>query len=110
MRAGVAIGLVGAAAGPDVTVVDRLGLGHAYGARLRLDARGRPGHEKPLPISWVVAQFGDPRADAQMPAPPGAIRAARRALDCDATRALRAATTAPLTPRRVLSNVRAAPC
>jgi len=51
------IGLLGYAAGREVHVVDRRGLGDPVAARLRLDQRGRPGHEKMLDYTWTIARF-----------------------------------------------------
>src|SRR5262249_32050551 len=50
------VGVLGYAAGPRVHVVDRLGLGDAIAARLRVERRGRPGHEKWLPDEWVAGR------------------------------------------------------
>jgi arabinofuranosyltransferase len=99
------IGLSGYAAGSRVHVVDRLGLGDPLGSRLRLERRGRPGHEKALPDSWAVARFGAPAGTGTEEA---AVEAARAALACDQLRALLAAVEAPLTPGRFAANVRAA--
>ena len=56
------IGLLGYAAGPRVHIVDQLGLADPIAARIKLDSRGRPGHEKDLPGEWVVARFTAPEA------------------------------------------------
>jgi arabinofuranosyltransferase len=104
------VGLTGYAAGTDVHVLDSLGIGDAFGARIRLEARGRPGHEKPAPQAWAIARYGDPAAD-QSNAPDDAaeIRAAREALSCPPLLQLRAAISAPLTWDRFLTNIRQAP-
>jgi arabinofuranosyltransferase len=100
------VGILGYAAGPRVHVVDRLGLGDALGARMRVDRRGRPGHEKWLSDAWVVGRFADPAA----PLPPGApsaqiIGAARAALACPPLAELLRAIEAPLTPTVFIENV-----
>jgi len=102
-----AVGLAGAAAGPDVYVLDRLGLGDAFGARQRLVERRRPGHEKPLLIAWVRGRYG-----VMIEVPPdqaAAARAARTAMSCPPLRELDAAISEPLTAQRVLANIAAAP-
>jgi hypothetical protein len=108
------VGLFGYAAGRDVWVVDRLGLGDPVAARLFLYTRSRPGHEKLLLAPWVYARFADPHATADP-----ATQQARRALSCrpwwwngggvfragqlpDTLRAI----SAPLTVGRFLANVK----
>lgn len=102
-----AVGLPGFAAGAQVHILDRLGLADAYTARQRLVVRRRPGHDKPLPLAWVWGRYGAsgdvPAADA------GAARAARTAMACPPLRRLDAAITAPLSARRFVDNVLAAP-
>lgn len=101
-----AIGLPGMAAGRDVYVLDRLGLADAYTARLRLDERRRPGHDKPLPLSWVWGRYG---ADGAVPADVrDAAAAAAEAMSCPPLRELDAAITQPLTPQRFVANIAAA--
>jgi arabinofuranosyltransferase len=97
------IGLSGYAAGSRVHVIDRLGLGDPLGSRLRLERRGRPGHEKTLPDAWAVARFGAPGGTEEAP-----VGAARAALACDQLRALLRAVEAPLTPGRFAANAAAA--
>lgn len=102
-----AVGLASAAAGEDVYVLDRLGLGDAYTARQRLETRTRPGHDKPLPMAWVWGRYGVLSA---VPADEvDRARAARSALACDPLSELDLAITRPLTPRRFLDNLAAAP-
>ena len=101
-----AIGIFGYAAGTEVHVVDLLGLGDPIAGRLRLEQRGRPGHEKMLREAWVVARFGD--LGAQMP--PGApsaerVAMARVALGCDGAELLLHAVRDPMTPKRFLRNL-----
>lgn len=110
------IGLLGYAAGPDVWVVDRLGLGDPIAARIRLDQRGRVGHEKAMPPEWVLARF----SSAPFPGDVG-IAAARRSLHCsvwwwdgagvrreDPLREIVAGVSEPLTAGRFLSNLKLA--
>lgn len=56
------LGINGYVAPLDVWVHDRLGLADPVVARVALDHRGRPGHEKVLTGPWVAAVFLDPAA------------------------------------------------
>jgi|DewCreStandDraft_5_1066085.scaffolds.fasta_scaffold00026_157 arabinofuranosyltransferase len=96
------IGLVGYAAGPHVHIVDRFGLADPLAARLRLERRGRPGHEKALPNEWVVARFSAPNVQQESPAE----AAARAAWACGDLATLRQAIEEPLSLRRFLENMR----
>lgn len=98
------IGVLGYLAGPDVRVIDRLGLSDPIASRLLLTARGRPGHEKLLPEAWVVARFGDAEAAARFPG----AREAALALTCGGLARLLRAVDDRLTPARLLANFRAA--
>ena len=97
------IGIIGHGAGPRVHLVDKRGLADALAARLRLESRRRPGHEKWLPGEWAIARFAAP-----LPDDTAAVRAAREALACGPLRELLAAVTEPLTPARMLANARGA--
>jgi arabinofuranosyltransferase len=103
------IGIFGYAAGPRVHVVDRRGLSDPIAARLRLESRGRPGHEKVLPHPWAVARFADPETTRRMyPVLAPAVENAREALRCGSVAALLRAIEDPLTPGRFLGNIRLA--
>jgi arabinofuranosyltransferase len=93
----------GYAAGLDVHLVDRLGLGDPIAARLRLEKRTRPGHEKELPGAWAIARFSHP-AEAGADSPE--VVAAREALACAPLAELLRAVEEPLTVSRFLRNVR----
>jgi arabinofuranosyltransferase len=99
------VGVMGFVAGPDVYVVDRMGLGDAVAARMKVTERGRPGHEKEMPMAWVLGRVADP----DTPPPDGVTRAAmdaaRAALDCGGLADLRAATTGRLTLGRFVRNL-----
>jgi len=125
-----AIGMMGYAAGPNVQLVDQLGLADPLASRtrvgpvvaplsflyavqpgrdryVRVPARRRAGHEKYLPTEWVAARFG-PRGEVSFPGislSPTELAAARRALQCGPIRRLLTAVTAPMTPDRFLSNI-----
>ena len=100
------VGLLGYAAGPGVHLVDRWGLGDPIAARLRIDQRSRPGHEKWLSDDWMLARFADPAAPLPIGAPPAPlVDAARSALACPPLKELLEAIGAPLTLARFLHNV-----
>lgn len=102
----VTVGVFGYAAGTEVHVVDLQGLGDPIAGRLRLEQRGRPGHEKMLDEAWVVARFGDPEAQLPSGGPsPAAVAAGRLALGCDGAELLLDAVRQPMTPKRFLRNL-----
>lgn len=92
------VGLFGYAAGRDVHVVDRHGLADPVAARLRLDIRGRPGHEKHMPPSWVLARFARAGGTPEE-------RAAARALGCGDLEETLRAVTEPTNLGRFLSRI-----
>jgi arabinofuranosyltransferase len=102
-------------------VVDKLGLGDPVASRLRLEQRGRPGHEKIMGYAWAIARFSDsvPRpADVdpgcsdcleRLPQVRAQVPAARRALDCGILSDVIQAVTEPMGPSRFLDNLVLAP-
>lgn len=101
-----AIGAVSYAAGTDVFVIDRLGLGDPVGSRLTNAQNGlQPGHEKFTTLQWIEARYAAPRAQDPDPLRQLATGQARQALSCgDLARLLRD-IEAPLTPGRFLGNL-----
>lgn len=99
------VGILGYSANSRVHVVDRGGLGDPHTSRVELAARSRPGHEKSLPVEWVLARFADPTLGPSDPR----TEAARRALRCGRLRTLSEAVSEPLTLGRFMRNVLAAP-
>ncbi|MDI3418550.1 hypothetical protein [Streptomyces luteolus] len=93
---GTAVPLSGAA-------LDRIGLAYPLAAHSERRRGGRVGHDKQLPVEWIVAD----RGAGELPpgADPSKVAAARRALGCPALADLRAAARAPLTPRRFVDNL-----
>lgn len=102
------LGIVGATAGLEVAVLDSLGLADPVAARLRLHARGRPGHEKSLPAEWVIARYAAAGGETDRRVEPAAVLVARRALACGDLRELEEAVQGPLTVSRFLDNLRRA--
>ncbi|MGH9012336.1 MAG: hypothetical protein ACRDZ1_00090 [Acidimicrobiia bacterium] len=57
------VGLPSYALGPDVYVLDLLGLADPFTSHLVLTERAiLPGHEKPAPVVWVAARYTEPGA------------------------------------------------
>ena len=99
-----------------MTVVDRLGLADPLAARLKLvplrfgpdlrPPRWRAGHEKELPLSWVIARYADfGSAVGRRLAVEPDVAAARRAIGCGQLHKLLTDVTAPLTLDRFVSNI-----
>ncbi len=120
------VGITGYAAGVDVHVIDRLGLGNAVVSRFELAEPGFIAHEKPMPSAWLAAVLAAP-GEVTDPSQIGGTGyanplyestpegfgadtdAARAALGCGELADLQEAITAPLTPGRLLSNLWHAP-
>ncbi|MBV9213235.1 MAG: hypothetical protein JOZ25_06270 [Actinobacteria bacterium] len=112
-----AVGLVSYSAGRHVTIVDRHGLADPIGARLEFrpqigphgrvwPPRYRAGHEKVLPLPWVVARFADLRSRVgRRLARVRPVAEAARAIRCSRLRQLLEAVDSPLTFDRFFSNI-----
>ncbi len=100
------VGIIGYATGSRVLVFDQLGLANPLGSRVRLHTRGRPGHEKAIDYSWLIARYTNPGAPLS-PAVPSAneVPDARAALACPPLHHLTEAVDGPLTIGRFFSNV-----
>jgi arabinofuranosyltransferase len=95
-----AIGLSGYLLGSAVHVVDVQGPGDPIASRMpRLEGE-RPGHDKFLPRSYLMARFADPFLFE-----PSAVTAARRALRCSDLAELEQAVAAPLSLKRFVKNI-----
>ncbi|MDQ3147564.1 MAG: hypothetical protein M3R01_11655 [Actinomycetota bacterium] len=120
------IGVAGYALGPDVYLLDLLGLADAFTSHLEVDRRVLAGHDKPLPPPWFVARVTEPGADVDdddFPFPVFSIplgdpdgqpldervAVARRTLECRDLKTFLARSTAPLTPRRFVRNLIGSP-
>jgi arabinofuranosyltransferase len=109
-------GIYGDAAGLDVTVVDFFGLAEPVASHMAPPVPGRPGHEKQIPLPYLIALYG---ADdgTSVPAheiaafpfyPPVVaeqVRAAREVLRCGEVAELLAATNDELTWERFRDNL-----
>lgn len=117
-----AVGVVGYKVGPNVYVLDLLGLGDAEGSRLELQRRSFVAHEKPLPGPWIVARLVQPGGNVSdifstsgslmvpIDSPDGEpfdqrVAEARAALQCGELRDLQQAVRGHLTPGRFISNI-----
>ncbi len=95
-----AIGMLGYLFPSSVHVIDRHGLADPLTARAEIGTRGRPGHEKRLPVWWMLARFAEPAADED-----AAVTAARHALRCGPLGAFEHAVTARLTFEGFVDNL-----
>jgi arabinofuranosyltransferase len=105
------VGVDGYLAPTDVYVIDTLGLADPLASRLRIGIRGRPGHEKLLPQSWMIARFTDPNVKIAGIGESGEllVEHARRALECGELPRLLDATSGPLGFTEIFHNMMWAP-
>jgi arabinofuranosyltransferase len=122
------LGVIGYSLGPDVYVLDLLGLGDPFTSHLELERRGLVGHEKPLPAPWIAARLTPPGTElseedfpftplfgvAPLGDPDRApfddrVARAREVIECPEIEQFLDSYTAPLTPGRFLSNLVRAP-
>jgi arabinofuranosyltransferase len=116
-------GVVSYALGPDVYVLDMLGLSDPFTSHLEIHRRVLPGHEKPLPAPWAAARttasssavreedfpflvigsfpLGDPGTQTFAER----VDLARATLKCSELRDFFATYSKPLTPGRFLDNL-----
>lgn len=112
------IGLLGVAAGPHVYDYDSLSLANPIGSHTQVLKRGRPGHEKVIGPSWMLAQFVPPQISTaykhtsahdyswQLIWPtPQRVTAARQDLNGSVLNSYLAAIDRPLTLHRIISNI-----
>jgi len=123
VHASYGIGVSGYALGPDVFVLDVLGLANPLAAHLQIGRRGLQGHEKPLPPPWIVATGTEPGTNldeddfpfplvlvAKLDDPDGRpfdarVATARAVLECPRLEEFLASYSEPLTVTRFLDNV-----
>lgn len=93
----------------DGAVIDIYGLASPLSGHQEMTGRARAGHEKVLPLAWVLADYGDPAAVDALPsdvgAPPEMINAARQALKCGALKELLDSAREPMSAGRFLDNL-----
>lgn len=99
------IGVPSAGAPLDVHIVDVGGLGDPLAARVKLERRGRPGHEKDLPAEWVFARFADPGSPIPPPFDAAKVVTARIVLACPQWKSIDESVTAKLTAGRFFKNL-----
>lgn len=105
------IGVMGWFAGDKVYLFDRLSLANPIGSHLtKLPDHGRPGHNDPSRLFWMIAGFGLPGQEDVLGSHLGpTVRAARRQLTCPLPAAYLHAITAPMSLRQALTNIVHAP-
>lgn len=111
-QAAIAFGRIGAlsyAAGPDVFILDRFGLGDPLGSRLDIQATNKPGHERFVSIAWIEARLAVRGYEDPDPIRAFAAGFGRKALGCGDLGDLMYAVSEPLTPGRFLSNLVSSP-
>lgn len=90
-------------------VLDDIGLSYPLAGHAELDHRGQPGHEKNLPLIWVVADLARPNWSGYPGmVDPSALSAARHALTCGSLAQLQHAVRDPMTFGRFVQNLRSA--
>ena len=105
------IGVMGWFAGDDVYLFDRQSLANPIGGHLtKLPDHGRPGHNDPSRLFWMIARFGLPGHEDVLGSHLGpTVLAARRQLACPLPSAYLHAITAPLSASQMLTNIAHAP-
>lgn len=100
-----ALGLLSYVAPRELRLLDRFGLSEPLSSHQRRDALGRPGHEKDLPVSWILAAYTPPGTSLPKGVSDEDVRAARHALTCDSFPDLIKASQEPLTLGGFFSNI-----
>ncbi|WP_225844390.1 hypothetical protein [Streptomyces sp. HPF1205] len=92
----------------DAISVDTLGLAYplaAHQQRTTASTSGRAGHEKPVDLAWIVADWTDPGTPVPAGISPARVAAARHALRCGRLAELQASVRDPLTLDRFWKNL-----
>lgn len=92
------IGIAGFIAGRKIHVFDRLGLADPIASRLVIYRRGRPGHEKDMPIEWVLARIDLQSKDLK-------VRYAKKAMECGKLKEYLDAIQGELNLKKFLRNI-----
>ncbi|HEY0254388.1 MAG TPA: hypothetical protein VGC41_22830 [Kofleriaceae bacterium] len=98
------LGTGGVVAPLDAVVADTLGLANPLGARITPTNPGFPGHEKPLPASWLIAEFGALDTVWHW-AKPEDTAAARHAMQCGDLAEMLASAREPMSAHRFWKNL-----
>jgi arabinofuranosyltransferase len=103
------LGTSGTAMPADGLAIDGLGLGYPLAAHTTQGGYKRPGHDKVLPIEWILADYTPDSytADGTTPSAVDRVKlaAARRALRCGDIAELQHAVRDPMTPGRFFKNL-----
>ncbi|HEY0195269.1 MAG TPA: discoidin domain-containing protein [Kofleriaceae bacterium] len=101
------LGVGGIIAPLDGFAADTLGLANPLGARIPASAGSFAGHEKLLPLAWLVADVSpvDGATAAATNISLAELSAARHAMTCGALAELLASVRAPMTPARFWQNL-----
>ncbi|MFE0176383.1 hypothetical protein ACFWZ2_29115 [Streptomyces sp. NPDC059002] len=89
----------------DGLAVDPLSLAHPLGAHMERSATARAGHEKPVAVAWLVAEYTDPGTPLPRGVDPRAVAAARHALTCGPLPELRDSVRQSMGPGRFWRNL-----
>ncbi|TLS46433.1 hypothetical protein FE633_08920 [Streptomyces montanus] len=89
----------------DGVAVDPLSLGYPLGAHGTRSSTHRAGHEKPVDVSWTIADYTDPGLKLPAWVDERRVAAARKALTCGPLAELQESVRAPLTPGRFWKNL-----
>lgn len=92
------IGMAGFLLYPEIHVFDRLGLADPIASRIILKRRGRPGHERDLPIEWVLARMGREEENTK-------VKCAMDAIECGALGNYLNAIEGKLDLKKFLKNI-----
>jgi arabinofuranosyltransferase len=100
-----AIGVTGYLSGPQVYIFDEYSLANPIGAHFIIHQRGRPGQEKYIGPTWMLARFGLPTDRLPVGMSAHSIATARHVLTCAPLSSYLHAITAPLGWSQALSDI-----
>jgi len=100
-----AIGVTGYLSGSNVYVFDDLSLANPIGSHVEVAHHRRPGHEKYLGPTWMIARFGTDRTVLPEGVTTSSVDAARTVLTCAPLHSYLEAITSPWGWSRAVSNI-----